>query len=878
MARALSLNTVVEVLITWGTSVLHVAHLTPPRSFFVSHQAAAQTGDCVLPDDAIGAGRTPVVLVAPDGSVSVTVLAGAAGSMDAGEGATQPIEALAEARTMPLPLGNTATFEVSGIVFRIARSHALPASLGRRFSAKMLAFHGGSAVVHAGILAAVAVFAVAPTRDGGVTDAQRAAIARSLQASAEKDVTEKEFEEIAAKSADTKEGGSGVRAKGEEGSMGNPTTKLTGNRYGVAGPNQPDPHVANAAALRDAQEFGMVGLLNSGAGGDPNSPTAPWGRDDSLGNDPLGVSGSSRSGVGLGGGGQGKGAGLGLSGLGGSSGGIGHGTGVGLGARTGATRGAAAQNGVLGSGPQGGSQASPSGPAPQRAPEIVAPPAPEVKIDPNGRFATTYRPGRGHLAAFDAAVARGVVPQAERQLVADVGGGYAPEFPVPAGDALALHTDLERGKLPPKGGPFHVRLALRSSAEAPATRPHLSVHLVLDTSGSMRGESIAQAREAARSLVDRLAPSDDFSLVTFSTEAEVKVPDGLVGPRREAIKRIISELREEGGTNIGEGLALGYAEASRPTIPADAVRVVLLLSDGRATAGDTRSENLSRLALNAFQKGIQTSSFGLGSDYDGALMSSIASDGAGGYYYLRDPSHIASALATELDQRLDPVATAVEVRVRLKPGVDLLKAYGSRRLTEGEAERVRAVEVASDAHAEKRDGIRKDRHEDRQEGMRFFIPAFSRDDDHALLIKLAVPEGVGARDVALVELKYKDRLRKKNIVREIPLRVEYADGDAASAATADRSMARTIQGFAAGDALAQAAARIARGDRQVAIDLLSEREGILRQAADTLGEPRFLEDASRLTRLRGHAGETTGLGEPLVLAMLLETASRSHLH
>src|SRR5262249_820406 len=42
-----------------------------------------------------------------------------------------------------------------------------------------------------------------------------------------------------------------------------------------------------AAALRDSQEFGMVGVLNSGASGDPNAPPAPWGRDDSLGNDPL---------------------------------------------------------------------------------------------------------------------------------------------------------------------------------------------------------------------------------------------------------------------------------------------------------------------------------------------------------------------------------------------------------------------------------------------------------------------------------------------------------------------------------------------------------------------------------------------------------------
>jgi Mg-chelatase subunit ChlD len=760
------------------------------------------------------------------------------------------------------------------MVFRIAHESALPAAFGRRFGVRMLPFHGGSALVHAGLLAAIALFtAAAPSSDDGVTDEQRAAIARSLRASAEKDLDEAAFEEVAAQLHD-KDGSHGTRAKGEEASMGSPRGDRYDSRYGVQGPSDPDPHVARGATLRDANEFGMVGLLQSGAGGDPNAPTAPWGYDNS-----LGVSA-----------GGGRGNGLGLSSIGGvghggaANSGFGHASGPRHGAGAGVTTGAGAPttapgSGLLNAGPRGGNPAAPSVPTPSAAIDSMsAPAAPEIKINPNGRFATTYRPGRGHLAAFDAAVARGAVPEAERQLVGDLGGGYTPAFQVPDGDALALRTDLERAKLPPRGGPFHVRLALRSSAEAPKSRAHLSVHLVLDLSGSMSGDAIAQARDAARALVDRLAPTDDFSLVTFSTEAAVRVPDGLVGPRREAIKKIISELRAEGGTNIGEGLSLGYAQAASRTIPEDAVRVVLLLSDGRATAGDTRSEYLSNLALDAFQRGVQTSSFGLGSDYDGALMSSIAADGAGGYYYLRDPSHIASALATELDQRLDPVATAVEVRVRLKPDVDLLRAYGSRRLSEGESSRVRAVEVAADAHAAKRDGIRRDRHEDRQEGMRFFIPAFSRGDDHALLIKLALPEGVGARDVALVELKYKDRLRKKNVVREIPLRVEYANGDAASAATADRSMARTIQGFAAGDALAEAAARIAQGDRQAAVNLLSEREGILRQAADTLDEPRFLEDAGRLTRLRAHAGSTTGMGEPLVLAMLLETASRSHLH
>jgi Ca-activated chloride channel family protein len=500
-----------------------------------------------------------------------------------------------------------------------------------------------------------------------------------------------------------------------------------------------------------------------------------------------------------------------------------------------------------------------------------------VPIDPNGRFATTYRPGGGHLAAFESAVARGIVPANEHDLVSDVGARYMTAFSVPKGKAMGMQVDFERNKLPPSGSPFHVRLALQSTAEKPTERPHLSVHLVLDVSGSMQGESIQQAREAARALVDKLAPSDDFSLVTFSSDAKVLIPDGPVGARRASIKDTIAGIAEGGGTNISAGLSLGYEQAHGKNIPEDAVRVVLLLSDGRANAGILTAQGVAKLALDAFQQGIQTSTFGLGADYDGALMSSVAEDGAGGYYYLRDAAQIAPALATELDKRLDPVATAVEVRVRLKPGMELLKVYGSRRLSEAESARVRAQEVAADAQAEKRDKIKKDRQEDVEGGMRFFIPAFARDDSHALLLQLRAGAGVGSAPVALVELKYKDRVSKKNVSEEIPVKIEYADSDAASGATINPAVARTVQGFAAGEALSLAAARITQGDRQGAIALLTEREGILREAAKTLEEPLFLKDADRLARLREHAGATTGMGDPLLLAMLLETSSRSHM-
>ncbi|HEX7451017.1 MAG TPA: AgmX/PglI C-terminal domain-containing protein, partial [Polyangiaceae bacterium] len=101
-------------------------------------------------------------------------------------------------------------------------------------------------------------------------------------------------------------------------------------------------------ALREAAEFGMIGLLNTGAAGDPNAPTAPWGRDTSSGSDDVsargnmwgdeigdafGAGGLGLSGIGEGGGGRGEGIGLGNIGT------LGHGAGTGTGQGFGAGHG-----------------------------------------------------------------------------------------------------------------------------------------------------------------------------------------------------------------------------------------------------------------------------------------------------------------------------------------------------------------------------------------------------------------------------------------------------------------------------------------------------------------------------------------------------------
>jgi Ca-activated chloride channel family protein len=335
-------------------------------------------------------------------------------------------------------------------------------------------------------------------------------------------------------------------------------------------------------------------------------------------------------------------------------------------------------------------------------------------------------------------------------------------------------------------------------------------------------------------------------------------------------------VQADGGTNISSGLDMGYAQAHGPGIPADAVRIVMLLSDGHANGGDTSPQGLAQRAATAFQDGIQTSSFGLGGDFDAALMSRIADRGAGGYYYLADSSQIMPALSREIDARLQPVATAVEVRVRLRPDVSATRVFGSSELSAIEAAAVRQQEVAIDQH-EKNHGIAADRQTDAEGGMRFFIPAFARADQHATMITLELPAGTTERSIASVEVRYKDRLLGKNVTTELPVKMRWAASDAESATTENPSVERMALAFAAGETILRAAERVDAGDRDGARRMLDERADVLRQAADRLSEPRLAEDGARLARLAQAVGGFGSIGDPLPLVVMLRGSGYGYL-
>jgi Ca-activated chloride channel family protein len=211
-------------------------------------------------------------------------------------------------------------------------------------------------------------------------------------------------------------------------------------------------------------------------------------------------------------------------------------------------------------------------------------------------------------------------------------------------------------------------------------RPHVptAVTLTIDTSGSMQGDKIVQARNAARALVGRMKDGDLVSIQTFSDRAhEIIPPTELNARSRQAVSSTISELSADGATNMFEALNLAIGRTQR-TPPSHPVRRVVLISDGRATAGPTDSETLARIAERGMGHGVQVTAMGVGLDYDENALNELAVRSSGRLFHLSDPQELAGIVNSELDLLQRTMATNAFVEVVPAPGVQLVAANGAR--------------------------------------------------------------------------------------------------------------------------------------------------------------------------------------------------------
>jgi len=337
-------------------------------------------------------------------------------------------------------------------------------------------------------------------------------------------------------------------------------------------------------------------------------------------------------------------------------------------------------------------------------------------------------------------------------------------------------------------------------------RPPLNVALVIDRSGSMSGEKIVHAKQAARRLLDLLGTQDRVAIVSYSNDMTIDFASRPVDPlNREMMLNAIDNIAVAGGTNIPEGYRGGLGEVLRWKT-AETINRVILLSDGNATLGMVTRPELESLARDGLKQGVSLTSMGVGLDYNENIMTGMANIGAGNYYFIYDFSAIASVFEKELKGLASTVARNTALVITLKQGVKLEQLYGFPYRQVGDKLMISLAEFTSEQYKN-------------------------------VLLKLQVDGNAkGARDVMDVQLSYEDVINTNKATHAQSTLVAVTTTDASKMSElVDTSVISRVQQVEIANSMQRAMDLYEQGDADKAVQTITAQQERTRRARKTYG-------------------------------------------
>ena len=179
---------------------------------------------------------------------------------------------------------------------------------------------------------------------------------------------------------------------------------------------------------------------------------------------------------------------------------------------------------------------------------------------------------------------------------------------------------------------LQVLVRLRAQDDPGISRTPLSLAIVIDRSGSMRGEKLVAAKQCTRELIDRMHADDEVSIITYDTAINVVLGPMAVSAARVILSSALNSFDTGGETALHAGWLKG-AEVLAPRSSSNRMCRVMLLSDGQANHGETNVDRICEQVAQLAKSGISTSTVGIGIGFNEVLMTSIAIAGQGTALY-----------------------------------------------------------------------------------------------------------------------------------------------------------------------------------------------------------------------------------------------------
>jgi Ca-activated chloride channel homolog len=203
---------------------------------------------------------------------------------------------------------------------------------------------------------------------------------------------------------------------------------------------------------------------------------------------------------------------------------------------------------------------------------------------------------------------------------------------------------------------------------APPRSPEgTAVVLIIDKSSSMEGRKIELARLAAIGVVENLRDIDTVGVLIFDNSFQWAVTLRKADDRA-SIKRLISGITPDGGTQIAPALT----EAYQKVLPTNAVyKHIVLLTDGISEEGDSMT-----LTKEAVANHVTISTVGLGQDVNRAFLEKVASSAEGKSYFLNEPEGLEQILLRDVQEHTGVTAVEKNIQPKVVKQAEILDGVG----------------------------------------------------------------------------------------------------------------------------------------------------------------------------------------------------------
>jgi Ca-activated chloride channel family protein len=239
---------------------------------------------------------------------------------------------------------------------------------------------------------------------------------------------------------------------------------------------------------------------------------------------------------------------------------------------------------------------------------------------------------------------------------------------VPANRDFVLDWKAEAGKAPmaalfteEKDSDIYSLIMLLPPASETSTVLHREVIYVIDTSGSMSGPSIVQAKQALNLALDRLKPGDRFNIIQFNsyTEKLFQFPQPLTHHSLRQAHQYVDSLEAQGGTEMAPALSAALLKRGNNDHNDRNydIRQVIFLTDGSIGNEDA--------LFNIIQSQLGDTrlfTIGIGSAPNSHFMDRAAKFGRGTHTYIGNVSEIQSKMETLFSKLESPVLTNIHIQ------------------------------------------------------------------------------------------------------------------------------------------------------------------------------------------------------------------------